>query len=266
MKYRKTLATTALIGLMAITGCSRGALPENNEGNYNGERLVSSVTRRADGMANNYNRGTTRGFTRNMNRSHNVNNNRGINNNLGINNNTRGLSQNRYNGVRGDLGYNHTNRYTNNQNVTRNTNRNVTRNANRNNRIGHTFDYNTHTTQPGYGMELNRTRLNDRTHRFASDNILLEDSRNEYAVPVLSIDENEETANNRLEDFFAARRNRHPNRPGEHPHRPGGDHQKPVTLPAPPPDFDNEDNNDNNTPEPTTKPAKVSPNAKRAMK
>ena len=67
MKYRNVLAATAIMGMLAITGCSRGALPEHNEANYNGERLVRSVTRNAD---NNDRTGThTRGFTRGLERN-----------------------------------------------------------------------------------------------------------------------------------------------------------------------------------------------------
>lgn len=75
MKYRSILGGIALIGLVAVTGCSRGALHENNEGNYNGERLVRSITRNADGE---YGNRATRGFTRGMNRNtrHNYDNRR----------------------------------------------------------------------------------------------------------------------------------------------------------------------------------------------
>ena len=70
MKYRTIFAAAALAGLMSITACSTGALSENNEGNYNGERLVDSVTR------------TTRGQT-----------------NRNITENNRGLNHHRYDGA-----------------------------------------------------------------------------------------------------------------------------------------------------------------------
>jgi hypothetical protein len=73
MKYRSILGGIALIGLVAVTGCSRGALHENNEGNHNGERFVRSITRNADGGHGNR---STRGFTRGLNSTTRRDNNR----------------------------------------------------------------------------------------------------------------------------------------------------------------------------------------------
>ncbi|MCL2499653.1 MAG: hypothetical protein FWE90_04860 [Defluviitaleaceae bacterium] len=285
MKYRKTLAATALIGLMAITGCSRGAFPENNEANYNGERLVRSVTRNADGYTG-YNRNmrNTRGFTRNLNRQ----------TDRYTTDNTYGLNQNRHTGVRSNNHYNRstrglrTHRYGSRYNDRYETGR-----------MDHTFGY----ENSNYGMELNRNYLNTRTHRADRNSvgnrtenraenrtesridnrtnnrtgITLNDNR-QQTVPVIAVDDNME-ANSRVAEFFAARRNRtnetNPNQPDTQPmpapNKPDtqpmpAPNQKPDTQPMPAPGNGNETTPDTTPGNGTHKPAKVHPNAKRAMK
>ncbi|MCL2202711.1 MAG: hypothetical protein FWB88_02050 [Defluviitaleaceae bacterium] len=246
MKYRKMLAATALVGLMGITACSTGAYPENNEANYNGERLVRSVTRRADSFdGGNSVDGTnrTRGFTRNISRN--------------ANRNARGLGQNRH----GTRNYNSHNRHNRH---------------NRDGRMGHTFGYNNHranTNMAGrgsYGMELNRNSLNNRVYRNdISYNDL--DGRFDQTVPVVAIDETDDTANaSRVAEFFAQRRNRgnieqnNTQDPTTLP-APAPQQDDATTLPAPAPDADNDNTT---TPEPTPTPGTNGNgvNTRRAMK
>ncbi|MCL2602880.1 MAG: hypothetical protein FWD90_00205 [Defluviitaleaceae bacterium] len=289
MKYRKTLAATALIGLMAITGCSRGAFPENNEANYNGERLVRSVTGRADGY-NGYSgydntirntRGFTRGFTRNLNRS-----TTGTTRGTGryTTDNARGLGQNRYTGTR----------TANNRNTrglrTHTEGSRYGRRYENTGRMDHTFGYNNNN----YGMELNRAHLNNRTHRTGNrldnrvnsridnrlDGIGLNDSRtalDQATVPVIALEDSME-ANSRVAEFFAARRNRasaaNPSDPDTQPmpaptQQPDtqpmpAPTQQPDTQPMPAPGTGN--GTDTNEPDGTTNPVKVHPNAKRVKK
>ncbi|MCL2189522.1 MAG: hypothetical protein FWC16_11340 [Defluviitaleaceae bacterium] len=85
MKLRALLAGAALVGVLGITACSSGALPENNEGNYNGERLVDSVTRSTRNTRNTRNvtdnaRGLGHNYQNDGVRHNNTRNTRGLGN------------------------------------------------------------------------------------------------------------------------------------------------------------------------------------------
>lgn len=175
MKYRNVLAGAALVGMMAITGCSSGAYPENNEGNRNGERLVESVTRNADGYEGNRTRGFTRGFTRNAN---NRSERRNITRNSQTTRNINGLNRSNT----------HTNRAYNRAN-----NRNNTRGLAP---AAHTFEYET-----------------NRNHRYLGNDITMDTNAYEQTVPVIAMEDNEEANATRVANFFSARRNRNAETP-----------------------------------------------------
>lgn len=66
MNFKRIIAIGAVVGMLAVTGCSMNT-PDRNEANYNGERLSAAVNRRA---------GTTRGlFGRNARRTERRNDN-----------------------------------------------------------------------------------------------------------------------------------------------------------------------------------------------
>jgi len=76
MNVKRILVVGAVAGMLAVTGCSSN-LPENNQGNRNGQRVVDSVNRRGDTYNdfNAYDRNggddstrTNRGFLRRSNR------------------------------------------------------------------------------------------------------------------------------------------------------------------------------------------------------
>jgi len=134
--WRKILVTGMVAGMIAVTGCSSN-VPETNQGNRNGQRVVDAVNRRTDsyGLTRARNNGparTTRGFNRGFRRAATRNNGTAgtrhhyTHPGLGANNN----NQNRHHGL--------------GTNVTRSTTRN---DANRNSgayshgRVGHTFGY-----------------------------------------------------------------------------------------------------------------------------
>jgi hypothetical protein len=251
MKHKKTLAAAALIGLVAVAGCSRGGFPENNEANYNGERLVRSVTRRVDDVSGHnreYNRehSRTRGVTRNdVTRSSAPRDNVTRSTGRALNPETKRKAR-RYTATDNTRGLNNQRRYDAG-------------------RKEHTF-------------ELNRDRVNSRAHRLdrtGAENITLNDSRYgfEQTVPVISIDDDNDNMaiNGRVAEFFAARRNRQHN----HNHNPETAPEAPETPEATPVPETEENKAPDTLPEPTepettqkpeTHPVKVSPKAKRAMK
>ena len=171
MKYRNVLATAAVLGMLAVTGCSRGALPENNEANYNGERLVRSVSRHTHEMENrveNAAENTTRGFTRGINRNR----------------------QNRHSGIR-------TNEVTTNESIntgqinrhqrTTPMNRN-TRGLNRTTENYH--DVNNRDFANEGRHEAGYNRVNNRTHRIGTPDYALHyDTNSNQSIPVSLTDE-----------------------------------------------------------------------------
>ena len=174
MKYRNVLAATALVGMMAVTGCSRGALPENNEANYNGERLVRSVSRHAHDMENraeNAAERTTRGVTRGLNRN---------------NRHYEGARQNRHTGIR-------TNPHERN---TRGLQRNhETRHNYANEGMNHaersrTNEHNRMNGRVNERVHNEHNRVSDRAHRANTPEYALHyDTNNERTVPVSLTDE-----------------------------------------------------------------------------
>ena len=70
--WRRILVTGMIAGMVAITGCSSN-IPETNQGNRNGQRVVDAVNRRTDSYgltrARNTNARTTRGFNRGIRRA-----------------------------------------------------------------------------------------------------------------------------------------------------------------------------------------------------
>jgi len=179
MKYRNVLAATAMLGMLAVTGCSRGALPENNEANYNGERLVRSVSRHTHEMENrveNAAERTTRGFTRGINRN-------------------RQARQDRHTGIRTNERTNraHTNRHERNNPINRNT-RGLNRAEGNRNHVAE-GNYEANRMHNHYNTtERNHNRVSDRAHRANTPEYALNyDANYEQSVPVsLS---NEGTAN-----------------------------------------------------------------------
>ena len=183
MKYRNVLAATAMLGMLAVTGCSRGALPQNNEANYNGERLVRSVSRHTHEMENrveNAAERTTRGFTRGINRNrHNA-----------------GNHQNRYSGIRNSQGTNgaEMNRHNRTNPINRNT-----RGLNRTTEGYREETRRNYANEARYDAERNRVgerrnaaehnRVNNRTHRMGNDYALNYDANYEQTVPVSLNDE-----------------------------------------------------------------------------
>jgi hypothetical protein len=79
MNWRKIVAISAVAGMLAVTGCSSN-VPERNQGNRNGQRVVDAVNGRADSYSGER---TTRGIfgrtTRGMNRATHRAANRGTN-------------------------------------------------------------------------------------------------------------------------------------------------------------------------------------------
>lgn len=67
MNWRRMIAAGLVTGMLAVTGCSSN-LPETNQGNRNGQRVVDAVNRRGDTYGSRPTRGlfgrTTRGFNR----------------------------------------------------------------------------------------------------------------------------------------------------------------------------------------------------------
>jgi outer membrane protein assembly factor BamE (lipoprotein component of BamABCDE complex) len=80
MNWRKIVAISAVAGMLAVTGCSSN-VPERNQGNRNGQRVVDAVNGRADSYSGER---TTRGIfgrtTRGVNRAANRGLNRATNN------------------------------------------------------------------------------------------------------------------------------------------------------------------------------------------
>ncbi|MCL2404160.1 MAG: hypothetical protein FWC92_01305 [Defluviitaleaceae bacterium] len=70
--WRRILVTGMVAGMIAVTGCSSN-LPETNQGNRNGQRVVDAVNRRTDSYGltrtHNTNERTVRGFNRGFRRA-----------------------------------------------------------------------------------------------------------------------------------------------------------------------------------------------------
>ena len=190
MKYRNVLATTALLGMLAVTGCSRGALPENNEANYNGERLVRSVSRHTHDVENrveNAAERTTRGITRGINRNRQA---------------QSGNRQNRYSGIRtnerANERANERTNATNHQERTNPINRN-TRGLNRTTDNYHEENRRDFANEAHHDAARNRAgahhnanhrnHVTDRTHRMDTPDYVLHDADYGHSIPVSLTDE-----------------------------------------------------------------------------
>jgi len=135
--WRKILVTGMVAGMVMVTGCSSN-LPETNQGNRNGQRVVDAVNRRTDtyGVTRSYNTGarTIRGFNRGFRRAARHDNAR-YDGRIG----TRHYNHIAHQGLRADGGTNYRH-----PGLGTGTTRNIpNRNTNTFNRgtVGHTFGY-----------------------------------------------------------------------------------------------------------------------------
>ncbi|MCL2364665.1 MAG: hypothetical protein FWC71_08390 [Defluviitaleaceae bacterium] len=176
MKYRNVLATAALLGMLAVTGCSRGALPENNEANYNGERLVRSVSRHTNEVENrveNAAERTTRGVTRGINRNETNRHEHGRHD--------RGR-QNRHTGIREGVNNGEINPHARTHAANRN-NRGL-------NRAHNNHDVNNRNFANEARHDAERNRATHCTHRVGTPEYALHyDTNNEHSIPVSLTDE-----------------------------------------------------------------------------
>ena len=149
--WRKILVTGMVAGMVAVTGCSSN-LPETNQGNRNGQRVVDAVNRRTDsyGLTRSYNTGprTLRGFNRGFRRAARNDRNAGTRHYNHIAH--RGL------GVDGNNHYRHPGSSTVNNIPNRSTNT-----LNRG-RVGHTFGYDQYGHMNGIDGEYSGYDLGQR--------------------------------------------------------------------------------------------------------
>ena len=126
--WRRILVTGLVAGMVAVTGCSSN-LPETNQGNRNGQRVVDAVNRRTDSYGLYRTRSNNVRTTRSSGRT--ARNYRGV---RGYNRGFRRATLN--NGIAGHRGLGTTrNTYTTRNAATRNTG------VHNRGRIGHTFGY-----------------------------------------------------------------------------------------------------------------------------
>ncbi|MCL2372038.1 MAG: hypothetical protein FWC78_01370 [Defluviitaleaceae bacterium] len=90
MNWRRIIAAGTVAGMIAITGCST-SLPETNQGNRNGQRVVDAANRRPDTYSTTRNRGLynetgriTRGIRRGLSRAESPTRNHNVNRSLNI--------------------------------------------------------------------------------------------------------------------------------------------------------------------------------------
>jgi len=176
--WRKILVTGMVAGMIAVTGCS-SSVPEVNQGNRNGQRVVDAVNGRTDSYS--FNRARTRntgertmrGFNRGFRRAARTNNN----------NVTRarlhdGATRNRHhnNAINHGLGLDGSSHYRHPGQTTGTARQVPNRSTNTLNRgrVGHTFGYDQHAygVDGEYGYDLGQranTRVNDTAKHKASN-------------------------------------------------------------------------------------------------
>jgi len=133
--WRKILVTGLVAGMVAFTGCSSN-LPETNQGNRNGQRVVDAVNGRTD-TYNGVNR--TRGFTRSnrTNRANRANNTHRTYGARGLRDMNRGFRR----AVRNDGARHYNNHNLGYDGVARRTPQRSVNTHNGYGRVGHTFGY-----------------------------------------------------------------------------------------------------------------------------
>jgi len=155
--WRKILVVGMVAGMVAVTGCS-SSIPETNQGNRNGQRVVDAVNRRTDSYGTRYNTGprTLRGFNRGFRRAARNDRHIGTRNMGTRHTGTRHLGNRSNNhvahpgpGIGGNSAYRH---HGINTGTARQTPSNNTGTFNRG-RVGHTFGYDDYGFTTGMDYE-----------------------------------------------------------------------------------------------------------------
>jgi len=147
--WRRILVTGMVAGMIAVTGCSSN-VPETNQGNRNGQRVVDAVNRRTDSngltRARNTGERTVRGFNRGFRRATRTD---GVRRYDG----TARTRQNNHVAHPG-LGLDGSNHYRH-HGLNTGTTRNIPNRSNTFNRghVGHTFGYDNYHQGTSYGID-----------------------------------------------------------------------------------------------------------------
>jgi len=150
--WRRIIVTGMVAGMIAVTGCSSN-VPETNQGNRNGQRVVDAVNRRTDSYgltrARNTGERTVRGFTRGFRRA--TRNDGATNARNTSRSRVRHYNHVAHPGVVDGVGnYRH---HGLNSGVTRNTTPNRSSSTLNRGRVGHTFGYDHYGSDYAHGMD-----------------------------------------------------------------------------------------------------------------